>query len=171
MIRNLLLCLSVLLVLPGCSGYRLGSMLPKDIQSVFVPLAKNDTAEPQLESDVTRAILQEIQRDGSLKIRAEEDADSILYVTISKVELKPLSFESDNRARPNEYRFEVRVKIRLVRTSDETILVRDNRVEGETVFELIGDLTSSKQQVFPELSEDLAKVVVSKVTEAWPDTA
>ena len=46
--RNLTLLILLLTLLPGCSGYRLGSMLPSNVKSVYVRIAKNSTQEPQL---------------------------------------------------------------------------------------------------------------------------
>ena len=60
----------LLLLSAGCANYRLGSMLPADLKTVYVPTRKNETAEPLIEQDVTRAILSQIQMDGSLRVAA-----------------------------------------------------------------------------------------------------
>ena len=75
---NLLVSAIVLacVLLPGCAGYRLGSMLPPDIKLVHVPTFINKTSEPQLEIATTRFALQEFQTDGSLKLSSAEEAAS-----------------------------------------------------------------------------------------------
>ncbi|HRV31690.1 MAG TPA: LPS assembly lipoprotein LptE, partial [Kiritimatiellia bacterium] len=64
-------------------NYRLGSMLPGDVRTVYMPTCVNQTTEPQIEQDVTRAILSQIQTDGTLRVAPELEADSILSVTIT----------------------------------------------------------------------------------------
>ena len=61
--------MALAVALTGCAGYRLGTMLPPDIQSVAVPTFINRTSEPLLESETTRAAIREFQQDGSLRDR------------------------------------------------------------------------------------------------------
>ena len=42
-------------ILPACVGYRLGSMLPADIKTVYVDPVINQTDEPLIEVETTRA--------------------------------------------------------------------------------------------------------------------
>ena len=56
--RSLLRCVIVtvlLTVLCGCVGYRLGSTLPPGIRTIYVPTFKNESGEPQVESETSRA--------------------------------------------------------------------------------------------------------------------
>lgn len=156
-------------VLNGCTGYRLGSMLPNDIQSVYVPVAINQSDEALLDSEVTRAVLRQLQRDGSLEVTNEESADAVLFITVTKLDLDPLRFEEGNRVQPNEYRMTIRAEVQMIRTSDESVVVSPQSARGKGVVELVGDLTTAKRQAFPEVAEDLAQNIVEKVTEAWPE--
>lgn len=159
----------LLLTQSGCVGYQLGSMLPSDIRSVYVPTARNQTGEPLLENDVTSSVLSAIQRDGSLKIEVEDQSDSILYVEITGYTLEPLSFDQSNRARPNEYRLLLTSRIEWVRRSTGEVLVRSENLQGRTNFVLSGDLTSGKRQGLPAAADDLARFIVAEITEAWVD--
>ena len=47
--------------LPGCTSYRLGSMLPPGVKTVYVPTFVNETSEPFIEVDATRATIQALQ--------------------------------------------------------------------------------------------------------------
>lgn len=153
----------------GCMGYRLGTMLPENVESVHVPIAKNLTDEPLLNDDVTRAVLAELQQDGSLRIEREDQADAVLYVNITHFELEPLAYDRSNRERPNEYRLILRAKVEMIRRRGGQTLVRSGTLEGRSTFPLNGDLTSGKRRGLPEASGDLARKIVSAVTEAWPE--
>jgi hypothetical protein len=78
----------------GCTdmGYRLGSTLPPDIRSVYVPTFVNQSHEPQLEVSTTRASIEEVQKNGVLNLAGEAAADSRLSVTLTDVVLEPLRF-------------------------------------------------------------------------------
>lgn len=157
--------------LSGCvSGYRLGSTLPPDIKSVHVPIVNNQTDEPLLADEVTRAVLAQVQRDGSLDIESPEAADAILRVTVTDFRLEPLGFEATDRRRVDEYRLRLIANAELVRTSSGNTLARAGDLQGRSDFELTGDLTSGKRLGTPGAAEDLARRIVAAVTEAWPDT-
>ncbi len=160
---------TLLVLSSGCAGYRLGSQLPPGINTVYVHIARNNTEEPLLETEVTNAVLAQLQRDGSLRVVGEDQADSQMYLEITDFQLEPLRFEAENRTRPNEYRLRIRANTTLVRGSDEVVMVRSGNVEGRATFFLQGDLTASKRSALPEASRDLARNLVSAVTEAWPE--
>lgn len=154
----------------GClHGYRLGSTLPPDVQSVYVPVALNESSEPLLETAVTQATLEQIQRDGSLSIETEANADSVLYITITDFELRPLAYEDSDNLRPDEYRLILKARVELIQQKTGRVLARTGRLEGRSEFELISDLVSDQRNATPDAAEDLGRRIVAAVTEAWPD--
>lgn len=164
---SFLLLVVLLLAITGCAGYQLGSMLPPDIQTVFVPTFNNETDEPLLEVEATRRTITTIQRDGSLRIAPRADADSELVVTLTDFDMHALAFDRDRRAAAEEYRIYITAAIRLERIGTGEIIAEDARVRGETTFELFGDLTSAKLDAIPDASEDLAQQIISALVEAW----
>lgn len=163
------LSLMGLLLCSGCANYQLGSQLPKDITSVYVPTVKNQTDEPLLENEITKAILDRLQRDGSLKITTEENADAILYVTLTSYTIEALAFDTQNRARPDEYRLLLKARVEMVRRDNGKVLTRNSGLQGRDDFPLTGDLTSAKRSGLPGAAEDLARYIVAAITEAWPE--
>ena len=164
------LCLAVLASsLLGCAGYRVGSMLPPDIETVYVPTFINKTKEPLLEVDTTAAVIEEIQKDGSLQIAKEGEADSVLDVTLINFTLDPVSYrrESSNLTAARQYRMTITVSYMLRRTKDDTIASESAALSGDFVFELIGDLSSSKLRGIPGASADLAHKIVERLVETW----
>lgn len=161
------LTLLALCLLPACAGYRLGSMLPPDIQTVHVPTFINDTDEPLLEIETTRAAISEIQRDGSLRIASADEADAILTVRLLDFQLQPLAYDLNRRAAAEEYRMYITASVVLTRRDNDEIVAQSPRVTGESTFALVGDLTSAKQSALPEASRDLAHLIISRLVEAW----
>jgi hypothetical protein len=57
--RSVVILLAVL-VLSGCAGYRVGNTSGRELQgvrSVYVPMAKNTSLQPDLQMTVTNAII------------------------------------------------------------------------------------------------------------------
>ena len=157
-----------LFLFTGCAGYRLGTTLPADIQTVHVPIIKNNTDEPAVESTITQAILVELQKDGALKVVREELADAILDVELNGYELSPVGFRgSGSPTTANEYRIQLTAAIVLTRRATGEVVAESPRVRGDSTFPFRSDLTTAKRQNLPEAADDLAQKIVSQVVEAW----
>ena len=166
--RSLLIMLaSVGLLLNGCAGYRLGSMLPKDIATVYVPTFVNKTSEPRLEVETTQALIEDLQRDGSLRVVNEDQADTILKVTLNGYNLNPVSYRTDQRTATREYRITIAASFVLTRRGSGAVVAESPRVIGEGVFQVVGDLTTSKATGLPIAAEDLGRRIVQQMVEVW----
>lgn len=152
----------------GCAkfGYRLGSTLPPDIKTVYVPLFANKSREPLIENNATAALIAELQKDGTLKVVNLENADVILECTLTSVSLNPLRYNRSDVTKPNEYRLTLAASLTMKRARSQELLCEAS-VIGEATFPFVGNLTSAKQSAVPRASEDLAKRIVEKAVEAW----
>jgi len=150
----------------GCAGYRLGSTLPPDIKTIYVPLFANKSREPLVENQATAATIAELQKDGTLKVVNAEKADVILECTVIAISLNPLQYSRTDVTKPNEYRLTISASFTLKSVRDKEVLC-DASVIGESTFPFYGNLTSAKQSAMPRAAEDLAKRIVEKAIEAW----
>ena len=167
-LTTFLLSLAAALSITGCAGYQLGSMLPSDVQSVYVPTFVNETEEPLLEFETTQAVIEALQTDGSLKVvSSEEEADAVLLVDITGYKLDPVSFDRARRSLGREYRLQLTSRILMLRTDNREILARHPIIKGESTFPFTGDLTSSKLSGLPIAADDLAHDIVEQVVETW----
>ena len=150
----------------GC-GYMVGSTLPTGVRSVYVPIFVNKTKEPRIEFDATNATRTELQKDGTLQITSEDQADAVLKVVITGYDLEPLAYDPNRRARTTEYRVLLTVAMVLedIRTG-ETIASK-SKIQGESTFVLTGDLGAAKRDALPDAAKDLAHDIVEKLVEAW----
>lgn len=164
-----LLCCALL---SGCVTYHLGSMLPSDVRTVFVPTCQNMTTEPFLEQDVTSALMAAIQMDGSLKLVPDEkDADVVLNVVIRDFTLDPVGYESGSANTVEEYRMTLVASIVLQRTSNGAVVVESPNVKGWEDFDFTGDLTSSKAVALRPAAEDLGRRIVNEIVMYWPESS
>ncbi len=166
---SLFAALFLLLISGGCAGYQLGSMLPPDVQTCYVHIADNLTDEPLLENEVTQAFLSQLQRDGSLEIVEESQADAIIRMSLESFDVQSVTFESSNRSQPAEYRLTIRGRVEMTRASDGAALVRSGLLEGRSTVPLNGDLVNAKRLGTPDAAEDLARRFAAAVWETWTE--
>lgn len=166
---NLVVSAALLLLnlqLPGCVGYKLGSSLPAGLKTIFVPTFANKTKEPLIEVEATNATIAEFQKDGTLRVVGEEEADLVLDCTLDSVTLAPLRYDQSDGSKPTEYRLTLNATFVLKRTQVREKL-GEASVIGEATFFFAGNLASAKRNALPAASEDLAKRIVEKVVEVW----
>lgn len=75
-------------------GYSFESTYQKGVDTVVVPVFKNYTGTPGIETELTEAIVKEIQASTPLKVTSAEPADSRLNGILTGSELKRLSVRS-----------------------------------------------------------------------------
>lgn len=166
-ILSLFALVGLLLVSTGCAGYRLGSMLPDDIQTVYIPSFINETSEPLIEIDCQRGLVEALQRDGSLRIASEESADAIARVVLRSYTLEPTVYDTTRRSDVQQYRIRITARLLMTRRADDSVIVERPSVQGEGVFIVSGDLSSSKRLGLPVAATDLGNKLVQQMVEAW----
>jgi hypothetical protein len=168
--HRLLPALAALLLLPagGCVRYQLGSMLPADIRTVHMPTCVNQTEEPLIEQEVTRAILSQLQMDGSLRIAGPEEADTILDIAITGFWLDPVAYQSRQSSTANQYRMNIQASLVLRRRKDNSVVVEAPTITGWYDFEFGGDMTSSKSIALRPAADDLGRRIVTRIVQYWP---
>jgi hypothetical protein len=155
-------------VLTGCASYQLGSMLPDDIKTVYVPTFINKTSEPMIETEATQAAIRELQKDGSLKVvGTPEEADTLLTVTLTNYQLTPLKYEADLKTTADQYRLTLTAQVVLTRRTTDKVMSENPRIQGETDFPIAGDFTTSKKRGLPTAAADLAHNIVESIVEIW----
>lgn len=159
---------ALLLFSVGCAQYRLGSMLPKDIKTVYIPTCRNQTSEPLIEQDVTRAVLAQVQMDGSLRVAGESDSDVVLEITIKRFWLDPVSYEAGSASTANQYRMNLNASFVLYRRGTHAVVVESPTVTGWHDFDFTGDMSSSKAIALLPAAEDLGRRIVSQIVQYWP---
>lgn len=167
--RRLRLPVALALVsLSGCTGYRLGSTLPPDLKTIYVPTFANVTGQPRVEFQVTSETIRELQRQGTLKVTGESQADLILEAKLTKYELIPLQYRRDQALTAREYRLQLEAEVVLKRAGTGKVLVKDAAVAGWSTFlSQGGDLKAAERSALPAAARDLGNHIVEAVVEYW----
>jgi len=164
--KKLLPLLALSLLFTGCAGYQLGSNLPESIQTVSLSV-ENKTEEPSIEVQTMKSMRAEVQMDGRLALRSENEADAVLKVTLTEYDIKALAYHREHGTRAEEYRVTLTASAVLYDAKTGDVLREIPRVRGESEFPYAVDLTSGKRAALPSAADDLARKVVSMTIAAW----
>ena len=153
--------------LAGGSGcYHLGPVSKLSYRSVAVPVFKNKTLKPQLEAQISNAIIKRIQADGTLRVEWEADADIVVTGTILRFDRTVLRFQTDDSQVPREYRLSIEAMVEAHDHAGHVVLAPQS-ITGHADTFLGNDLQSAEQQALPLIADDLARQIVSRLVERW----
>lgn len=155
--------------IPGCGGYRLGATNPELTagRTIQVRYFENRTIEPGLPEALSHALRQELQRDGSYRLRTKGDSHVRVDGVIVEYERRPLAFQPTDVITVTDY--ELRLTVQLTATDRQSgrVLV-DRRLTGRTSIRVGNDLPSAERQALPLLAEDWARQATAVLVEgSW----
>lgn len=172
--RKLILPSIIAALICGCAGYHVGSTLPPNVKTIYIPTVVNATKEPLLETRLTPAIQSEFMTRTSLKLSDKKTADAKLEVRVRDYQLVSIGFtsEDDRTSRSREYRIWMTADVVLRNNKNGAIIAESLGVRGKNTFiidatDALGDLTQAKRSGLPEASQDLAREIADAVTETW----
>jgi len=154
---------AALIMICGCWGYRAGTLLPEHINTVSVPIFRNSSSEPNIETAATNAVINSINIDGTLKV-VQQGADALLECEIVDYKRRPLRYGS---GRPDEYRIIITVSATFTDLQQDRPFWSEKRISGQTDFLVRGNLPASEREAIPDALSDLAHDIVEQVVEGW----
>jgi hypothetical protein len=167
-VKNLLAAILACLGLTGCLGYHIGPVKPhylSDVHSIAIPTFENKTLLPRIEVLVTDTVIKQFQQDGTYRI-ANSGADATLKGEIIRISRSPARSVVGNVLATTEFNLAVRVKYKLV-GPDGKPLGQPGEVTGTTSFFVGTDVTTDERQALPLATEELAKHLVTQLSEGW----
>ena len=161
--------LLLVFLLGGCAGYQLGPATPgylRQVHSIAVPTFTNTTLVPRIEVLVTSTVIKQFQQDGTFKIANADVADATLKGEIVGVNRSPARSVRGNVLSTTEFNLNVTVKYTLT-GRDGTVLGSPGAVSGSTSFFVGSDVSTDERQALPLAAEELARHLVSQLSEGW----
>ena len=155
-------------LLGGCAGYKLGPAKPAylaQVHSIAVPTFGNITLSPRIEVLVTNTVIKQFQQDGTFRIVNEDQADAVLKAEIGAVGRAPARSVRGNVLSTTEFALSLSVKYSLVGRDGKAIT--GGGASGNTSFFVGTDVATDERQAMPLAAEDMAKQLVSQLSEGW----
>jgi len=164
-VRTVALFLSLLTA--GCAGYHVGPVTKRDFKTIAVPMFRNRTLRPQLEAQITNAIIKGLQEDGSLRLQSEANASVVLEGDVIHYERTVLRLlQSDTRV-PREFEIAITVRVEARDRQTGQVVLRPTEVIGKSDVFIGSDQQSAEFQALPLIADDIAHKVVGLLVESW----
>jgi len=159
--RVLALLALTALILGGC-GYSLRGSLPGHIKTVAVPVFKNRTSEPGVETMLTGAVVDAFSTNGRLTVVGAEKADSILEGEVTGYQV--LSIAYDPKANVQQYRLVVTMNLRFRDVKRDEMIFEQQNLQERSDFRTLGVVAqtiSREETALRAAATDIARAIVS----------
>jgi hypothetical protein len=167
---SLVLSALAILTLSGCAGYRLGNTSGRDLQgvrSVYVPVVKNTSLQPDLQMAVTNAIIRRFNNDGTLEVNQNSNADSELDVVVTNVKESAVQSSNNDILVTAQYQLTIEGTATYVNRRLGRKIFENISIQGSTTFYTQSDIQEGIRQALPLAADDLANNAVKLITEGW----
>lgn len=161
------LALLVITVLLGGCGYSTKGSLPEHIKTVGVPIFKNRTLEPGVESAITSAVVNAFSNGGRLRVVPVGEADSILQGEVVGYSLTGLTFDRNANVRAYRLQLVLNVEFRDVRRN--ALLWRQEGLQEYSDFQVQGQVSDTiargqgaVQQAATEIGRKVVNLAVDR---------
>lgn len=149
------------ILLAGC-GYSTRGSLPDHIKTVAVPIFKNRTLEPGVESAITSGVVNAFSNGGRVKVVPIDEADAVLQGEVVGYSLDGLSFDTNANVRAYRLRLVLNVEFRDVRRS--AMLWRQEGLSETSDFQVAGqvsDTIARGQGALQQAAAEIGRKVVN----------
>lgn len=150
----------------GCGVYSASKGRVADsIQRVAVRTLESTVAEPNLDVDLTEAIIDAIQADNTLKIVDEEFADSVIFGSVIGYRVREVATRPDLTV--NEYQVQIAVTLtfEVIETGERIFDKRRFNGTGRYILDDPegGNETTARDEATTEIVTD----ILAQVVEDW----
>lgn len=165
--------LALLLLLSSC-GYRftpVGGIVPEGSRTIAILSFVNNTNEPYVDVEVTKAVVDEFLADGRLKVVSSEAADLVLKGSVTKFDMTPSGYTPDNYVQ--SYRVSIGVNVAVEDVKTHKLIWQEKGLGSVFVSSYpvtLGDITSTKiakESALKSASRDVASTLRSRLLEGF----
>ena len=172
------LILVVILSLTSC-GYGLthtGGIVPEGAKNIAIPTFINNTNEPYVDIEVTKATVNEFVHDGRLNVVSTEAADLILRGKVAKFEMIPQSYDVNSYVM--QYYISIIVDISVEDVKTHKIILQEKGLNSVFLASYAVSYPSisnvnitatkiAKEAAIKQASQDVALTLRSRVLEGF----
>ncbi len=144
-------------------GLRPGKLRP-GLETVAVPYFENRSTEPEIEVELTEAILQGLIDDRTLRVTEENVADALVLGTVRRYSFKEAFFGADRQA--EEYRIDIEVEVRVVERASGEVLAGPQRIRGTGSYYL-EEGPAGEAEARDQAAQMIVEGILNLVVEEW----
>ncbi|MCM8525508.1 MAG: LPS assembly lipoprotein LptE [Lentisphaeraceae bacterium] len=169
---KLIISLICALFITACSNYKVGNIAHPQIKTIGIGEIKNSTDQPRLSFFLREKLKERFMQDASFKVVPVAEADVIISGKVVDYRINTRGRTTrDEREEEDEgffstiYRTSIRFKYE-VKTRSHWEVTSGAVTEGADFTEII-DQFEEKRNALRRAAYEVAKKVVSEITEAW----
>lgn len=157
----------------GCAGYQWGPVNGQvaGARSVRVKFFDNQTLEPRLRTAVNRALRQQFQQEGTLRLSTRGGADLVVTGTLKQFTRNGVNFKPGDVLEVSDYNLRLTADVKVTDSATGAVVL-EREVTGTTTVGVCTDLSSSERQGVPQIADELAKRALALIVDGdWKDAA
>lgn len=163
--RSWAVSLALPLLVSACAHYTASGGLVGGIRTVAVPVAANATADFRIAEQLSERLVDAYTRDGQLRVVDEDRADAVMHLNVEAVDDAPFTYTAAEVT--EQYRFRVLVGAELVRSSDEEVLLRLERLEGWSTYDASLPDDQGRDPALVAALDMLIEEILDRTTAGW----
>ena len=168
--KVLILLVTLIPLLFGCTTYNPQVNLPSEIKAIAVPVFINKTSKYNIEQYVTQKTIDEFLADGKIAINEDErKAHGIVKCRITKYVNTAIRHDENTQV-AIEYRLRIYVDVYFFDNKNQRLLWKDNNVWEETTYYVVNNLgmpVEDETIAGNRVRDKLAKRIVRRVIYGW----
>ncbi len=150
---------------PACGHYSTKGRTAGDIKKIAIPNLANETAQPDIETQITDNLRAGLIRDNTLKVVAEAEADAILEATVVEYGNVPYTFNTELQA--DQYRLAIVLLASLFNPKDNTYVWKDRRIEAHSDYYLETTTERTYDRALEEVYKDIVEGILNATAQEW----
>src|SRR5262245_58418046 len=166
--RALGLLLVLVAGLSTACGYSFRGNLPSHIKTVAVPIFKNQSDAPGLESAITSAVISAFSSGGRLRVVPVDQADSILEGEILSTQIDGAGFDRNQNVQAYHLTVVLNVTFRDVR--QDKVLWQENGLTQVSDFQVMGQVSDTLAQgrgAAGQAAADIGRKIANAATDQF----
>ena len=147
-------------VLSGCAHYTWKSGVPEDMRTVSVPVFRNEGSVTGLGSEITRQVLREFEREGTLKIASSGEAALEVQGIVKDADSSSVAYGRKSGQRNREFRLRSTAIVSFVDKKSGKVIVNNKHYTASTTFVAGDDMLTGERDASGRLAEEFARLIV-----------
>jgi hypothetical protein len=156
---------AILALAPSCGYYSTKGRTAGDIKKIAVPNLANNTAQPDIETQITDNLRAGLIKDNTLKVVSEAEADAVLEATVVEYRNLPYTFNTELQA--DQYRLAITILASLFNPKDNTYVWKDRRIEAHSDYYLETTTEQTYDRALEEVYKDIVEGILNATTQEW----
>ncbi len=164
-------CLLAVIASCGYHFTQAGGIIPQGAKTIAIPVFVNNTFEPYVDVEITKAVVGEFLTDGRLKVVGTDAADLVMRGKVIKFELIPQTYSVDPYVL--SYNVTISVSVSVIDAKTQQVVMQDatlKSVFNSTYAVTLGDISQTKiakSTAITNACKDLASTLRSRVLEGF----